>query len=245
MKNISAPALLLAAALLAAQGATAAEDRWRFGIGTGFTSFSLDGKVGFATDAGGTIQDIDVSNSDAMDYMQSAFGLGGFASNGPWTISLSGGRIELDDSDSGLDVNWKNTNMEGSVAYNFATLGRNRLGVLAGVRYTKHEWDIDIAGDSADPEEDWTDVLIGVTHVMPFSEKWSWSNRVDYGFGDSEGTLNAVTQLNWRAFDHWTFNANVKFLNTEYGDKDDIDKSDFYYYDVDQPAFGLGFLYAW
>lgn len=247
MKKIlkAGSAVLVAGVLVAAQGAAAAEDQWRFGIGTGLNSFSLDGKVGFATPGGGTIQDIDVSNSDAMDYMKSAFGAGGFASKGPWTISLSGGRVELDDSDSGLDVNWKNTNVEGSVAYNFATLGRNRFGALAGARYTKHEWDIDYPGGSSDPDENWTDAIIGLTHALPFNEKWSWSNRVDYGFGGSEGTWNAVTQLNWHAFDHWMFNANLRYLKTEYGDKSDIDKSDFYYYDVDQPSFGLGFLYVW
>jgi len=233
-------------ALLATQGAAAAEDQWHFGIGTGFNSFPLDGKVGFATDnQGGVIEDIDVSNSDTRDYLQSAFGLGGFARKGPWTINLSGGRIELDDSDSGLDVNWKNTNVEGTVVYNFATVGRNHFGVLAGARYTKHDWDIDSATDSADPDEDWTDALVGLTHMLPFSEKWSWSSRVDYGFGGSEGTWNATTGVNWQPWQHWVFNANVKYLKTEYGEKNNINKSDFYYYDVDQPSFGLGFLYVW
>lgn len=246
IKLIKSGAVLLAFTTLAlAEGAAAAEDQWRFGIGTGLSSFSLDGKVGFPTGNGGVIRSIDVDNGDTSDYMKSAFGLGGFASKGPWTINLSGGRVELDDSDSGIDVNWKNTNVEGSVVYNFTSLGRNRLGVLAGVRYTKHEWDIDFPGGSSDPDDDWTDALIGLTHSLPFSEKWSWSNRVDYGFGGSEGTWSAVTQVNWRAFDHWVFNINAKYLSTEYGDKDDINKTDFYYYDVDQPSFGLGFLYVW
>jgi len=237
--------LILVSGLLTAQVAAAAEDEWHFGIGTGLQSFSLDGTVGFASTAGGIITDIDVSNSDTRDYMKSAFGLGGFASKGPWTINLSGGRIELKDNDSGLDVKWKNTNAEGTVDYTFATKGRHRFGALAGVRYTKHEWDITSPSATADPDEDWTDVLVGLSHTMAINEKWSWSTRGDYGFGGSEGTWYATTGLNWRPWEHWLFNVNAKYLKTEYGNKNNVNKSDFYYYDVDQPSFGLGFLYVW
>ncbi len=128
-----------------------------------------------------------------------------------------------------------------------AESGANSFGVLFGVRYTRHDWNIRIAGPGAvnSPDEDWTDAIVGVTHQLAFAERWTWNNRVDYGFGGSEGTTFASTTLNWRPFDHWAFNVSAQYLDTEYGDASDINKADFYYYNVEQPLVGIGFAYVW
>ncbi len=245
MNSRSEAALLLAATtLVMAQGAVA-EDSWRFGIGTGFSSFSLDGDIGFATNNGGQIKGIDVSNSDTSDMLQSAFGLAGFAEKDVWRINLSGGTRSLEDSDSGLDLKWDSTNYEGSVSYTFATTGSSRWGALLGLRYTKHEWKIKSATDKLEPDDDWTDVLIGLVQQMPLGDQWMWSNRLDYGFGGSEGTVNAVTTLGWKPLKQWTFYVNGRYFSTERGDKNDIADSDFYYYNVDEPSLGLGFVFVW
>ena len=220
---------------------------WRFGIGTGFSSFSLDGDLGFATSAGGLIQDIDLSNSETKDLVQSGFGLGGFARNEQWTILWSAGQQSLEDEDSSIDAKWDRTQAEIAAVYKVATLNANSFGVLFGARYTRHDWDIKTGGAVTvnSPDEDWTDAIIGLTHELTFAERWSWTNRVDYGFGGSDGTTFASTTLNWRPFEHWAFNVSGQFLDTKFGDKSDINKSDFYYYDVKQPQFGVGFAYVW
>ena len=33
--------------------------------------------------------------------------------------------------------------------------------------------------------------------------------------------------------------------NTEFGESGDIGQDDFYFYDIEEPAFGLGFAYTW
>ena len=67
--------LTVCAVLLAnAPAALAQEDGWRFGVGTGLMSFSLDGDIGFATSAGGVVVDVDLDNSDTADLFESAFG---------------------------------------------------------------------------------------------------------------------------------------------------------------------------
>ncbi len=222
-------------------------DEWKFGIGTGFSSFSLDGDLGFATSLGGVIQDIDLSNSETSDLVQSGFGLAGFARNEQWTILWSAGQQTLEDQDSGLKAKWDRTQAEIAAVYKIGEMGANSFGVLFGARYTRHDWDIKTRGlvTVNSPDEDWTDAILGVTHQLRFAEGWSWNNRADYGFGGSEGTTFASTNLTWQPFVHWAFNVSAQYLDTKFGDKSDINKSDFYYYDVKQPQFGIGFAYVW
>lgn len=233
-------------ALMASTGAFASD--WKYGIGTGLQSFSLDGDLGFATPLGGFIADIDLDNGDTSDLMDSAFGGAGFATNGTWTFQLAAGTVSLEDNDADLRAKWDRTNVEFSAVYNFAETGNHRWGVLGGVRYTKHEWEISSRnGAFADvkPDDDWTDFIIGLTHAVPFAEKWSWTNRIDAGFGDTEEAYQFVTAINWQPYENWVFNLNGKYVSTEFGDKSDINKNDFYYYDVDEPSIGLGFMYVW
>ncbi len=240
--------LTVCAVLLAnAPAALAQEDGWRFGVGTGLMSFSLDGDIGFATSAGGVVVDVDLDNSDTADLFESAFGFAGFAANGPWTINFSYGTVTLEDDDAGFKAEWDKAAAELSVVYNFATTGNHRWGVLVGTRYTDHEWKFTdrATSEKVEPGDDWTDAIVGLTHAVPVSDKWFWTNRVDYGFGDSEGTFNAVTAINWQPWPNWVFNLKGRYYSVEFGDEDDINDSDFYYYDVDEPSIGLGFMYTW
>lgn len=54
-----------------------------------------------------------------------------------------------------------------------------------------------------------------------------------------------MTSINWQPFEHWVFNASLRYEDVEYGEEDDIGKNDFYYYDVDETTIGLGFVYVW
>ena len=169
-----------------------AADEWRFGIGTGFSSYSLDGDVGFATPAGGVIADLDLDNSDTSDMMDSAFGFGAFATRGDWTFNFSFKTITLEDSDSGFKIEWDRTEYEAFAAYQFAVTGNHRWGVLAGVRGTDHDWTFKAPGFRASPDEDWTDAIVGLTHAVPINEKWSWNSRADIGFGDIRTVFELV-----------------------------------------------------
>ena len=220
-------------------------EEWRFGIGTGFSSFSLDGDIGFATPAGGVIADIDLSNSDTSDLLDSAFGFAAFAMKDPWKINFVFATLTLEDKDSGLSAEWDKTQYELSVEYRFAKTGQHAWAVLFGVRGTDHEWDISTPMGRFKPEEDWTDAIVGLTHAVPFADRWSWTNRVDYGFGDSEGVTSFRTALNWQPYRNWIFNVNARYSNTKFGESGDIGRSDFYLYDIEEAAIGLGFAYTW
>lgn len=246
---VGTPTVMLTAALgmTLSTSTLAADDEWRFGIGTGIRSLALDGDIGFATESGGVVAGIDLDNGDTADMFESAFGAAGFAAKGPWKFSAGAATLTLEDDDADLDAEWDRVQAHAEVEYAFATVGKNRFGVLGGIRYTDHDWKLEnnVTNVDTDAEDDWIDAVVGVTHTMPFAENWSWANRADYGFGDSEGTFHVSTAINWKPFENWVFNASLSYMDVEYGDEDDIDDSDFYYYDVEETTIGLGFMYVW
>jgi hypothetical protein len=246
---LAAPASAEAPSALFSQGNEGSG--WRFGIGTGLSSFSLDGELGVATSEGGVIGDIDLDNSDTRDLVESGFGLVGMAINGPWAILASIGTVTLEDSDRFLDAEWERSRMELLVGYRVLEWGSSQFSVVGGVRNIGHDWDIELRNpvppDASVPDvdEDWTDMVVGAAHTMPIADRWLWSNRLDMGFGDTEESLSAATTVQWMPFANWAFNASIRFTKLEVGQASDIDDSDFYYYDVDEPFFGIGFLYLW
>jgi hypothetical protein len=241
--------VLLSVSILTSSSAHAdTSGDWKFGIGTGLASFSLDGDLGFATPLGGFVADVDLDNSDTADLLESGFGVQGFATNGTWTFLLLYGTNTLEDQTSEIRAEWDRTSGELSAIYNFAQTGDHRWGVLAGVRYTDHEWEISSrqgAFTDVEPEDDWTDYIVGLTHQVPFSDRWSWRSRFDAGFGDSEEAYLASTGVFWQPNDNWLFNANLKYTSVEFGDRDDITHPDFYFYDVEEPSIGLGLMFTW
>ena len=222
-----------------------AQDEWKFGIGTGISSFSLDGDIGFAGPMAGVIFSVDLDNSDTQDLFESGFGLGGYAAKGKWQILFSAGTATLEDTSGLLLASWDRTQIELAGVYNFATTGKHRWGVLVGARNTDHEWTFTTATLTASIDESWTDGLVGITHAVPFAQKWSWANRFDAGFGESEESFLVSSTVNRHFGQHWSVSLNLKVSSTEFGDLAEAGNSDFYLYDVEEPAFGLGFLYHW
>ena len=249
LRNCASTLLLSAASagLLLAPAAQAAENEWTFGIGTGISLLDLDGDVGFATENGGVIAELDLDNGDTADMVESAFGFFSFANKGPWTIHLMYATVTLEDSDAGFDAEWDKADAQLAVEYAFAKTGNHTWGVLAGVNYIDHEWELQDKIDRIkyEPEDDWTDAVVGLTHNVPFAGNWAWSNGINYSFGDSEGSLDVSTSLNWKPLEHWVFSGFLRYEDIEFGDEGDIGKSDFYYYDVEEISTGIGFAYTW
>jgi hypothetical protein len=224
-----------------------AQDEWKFGIGTGLSSFSLDGEIGFpsATAGTGVIFDVDLDNSETSDLVASGLGLAGFAAKGKWKIHYAVGRVTLEDDDAALvDAEWDKDQAEVAGVYNFAKTGNHAWGVLFGARHIAHEWTLTTATETVEIDESWTDGLVGITHAVPFATRWSWTNRLDAGFGDSESSTMFTTALNVKVGEHWLFNFNIRATSIEFGDEDEIAQADFYLYDIDETAVGIGFMYT-
>ncbi|MBW2174276.1 MAG: hypothetical protein JRF64_06480 [Deltaproteobacteria bacterium] len=241
---------------------------WSFGIGTGLFRLNVDGDMGFDIeyDNIGPVEfDVDLDPDDVDDVMETAFGFGGYATDGKWMIQYSYGMLELEDdssvvlpSDAPLhpgatvssELGFDMTGGEITVGYPIYEDTTLIVRLHAGVRYTDHELDHDVRIDggapvqSKDIDEDWTDALVGISAGVPFAEKWTWNNKFNAGFGGSEGTYFAQTGITWRFLKHWSASLYGKYTAVEYenGSRGD---SDWYLYDVDEFGLGIGVLFNW
>ena len=253
--------LLLMPALLLINFDGLAHADWSFGIGTGLFRLNCDGNMGFHTNIAGPVEvDVDLDPKDFDDLMKSAFGLGGYATNGKWMIQYSFSKLELEDDP--IDVlpggqtifskfDQDITSGEFTVGYTVYRTPSIILGLHMGGRYIRHEIDTDItivgAGTtrlSMNIDEDWADVLFGMSADIPLAEKWSWNNRFNAGFGGSESTYFGYTGITWRFLKNWSTSLYGQYTVIEYenGSKGD---SDWYLYDVDEFGLGINALFHW
>ena len=235
---------------------------WEFGIGTGLSRMSVDGDMGMNTRIAGPVKfKAELDPEDFGDAMESAFGFGGYASDGTWLIQYSYGALQLGGKDSktlatgssisaklGMDV----TGAELTVGYPVYKNPAVRILVDGGVRYTKHEISnsfflLDPSGSMMASvhnrfDHDWTDAVIGTIIAVPFAEKFAWTTRLNAGFGGSEGTYLGQTGVAWRFAKHWSAGISAKYVAVDYenGSRGD---NNWYMYDVDETTLGINVLF--
>ncbi len=250
-KNLSL-ALVSTLVLVALSTSVQAQD-WRYGIGTGPQALAVDGDMGFNTTTFGPVEfSIDLDAEETSDMLESAFGLGGYASNGTWTISGGFGTVTLQgktsDGITKVINEFEITTGELMVGYNVSRSDSLSVDLLAGIRYMNHDLPTEVTrGETKikrNVENDWTDVLVGISFGVPLNDNWTWNTRFDAGFGGSEGTYSANTGLAWRFRESWsaTFYTKFQAIEFEEGNKGD---SDWYLYDMDETTLGLTILYNW
>lgn len=239
-------------------GTTAHAD-WTFGIGTGISGLDVQGDLGFNSRlAGGPVMvDVDLSPSDMSDYMESAFGLGGFATNGKVVFEASFAYLSLNGhSDKPL----RNTVLHSELTYDFTradvTAGYNVvknenfvLRPYVGARYNKHEVEAEmllygITERNRSIDEDWTDALVGIAMDVPFAGAYTWSTKFDYGFGGSEGSYFVNSGVTLNITKHWFTGIFGQYYAIEYenGHRGDLD---WYLYDADEASAGVRIGFKW
>jgi hypothetical protein len=252
----------MVAVILASSLASRAQaDGWSTAIGTGLFGLNVKGDMGFGTNLFGPLAlDVDLSSSDLSDLTRSAFGVAGVSTNGTWTIYYNGGSLELEDSSSGTTaggtpvsagIKFKVTKAELAAAYNFARIGRSAWGVLFGADYTRHHYDpffsVGAATATRAIGNDWTDAIVGLTNSFVLSPRWVWGNRVDAGFGGSDGSYHARTELLWDAglSERWIFSLYADYRKTDFENSSPA-QADWYRYDVAEfgPGFGVAYVFG-
>jgi hypothetical protein len=240
--------------LVAVQNAEAG-DKWKHGIGTGFFALNLDGDLGLDTIAGPLKLDVDLDNGDVSDLVESAFGLSGYSSNGRWTILYAASTLELEGEGSGnigavparADVTFTATRAAFSGVRHFGRGGNSTWGALFGVEFTKHEFENDLVIDGnplrRELDNDWTDAVVGLTYAYAITENVSWNNRIQGGFGGSEGTFLINTGINWKVGQHWALTFYGQQNAVEYENESEGDP-EWYLYDIDEFGVGFGFSYT-
>ena len=61
-----------------------------------------------------------------------------------------------------------------------------------------------------------TDFMLGARYKHRFTDRWDFTARGDFSFGDSEGTLNLLTGLGFRFNDLFAMNLGYRHVNLEY-----------------------------
>jgi hypothetical protein len=234
-----------------------ANDEWNFGLGTGFFGLNLDGTVGMdLTTIDTAVEiDIDMSSSDVGDIMETAYGLGGYATNGTWLIDYSVHYLKLEGDESfstgnvsRIDLQYENSGFEIMVGYPVLKNSNIVVSLHGGVRYTSHESEISVirlgTTYTKNIDEDWVDALIGLSANIPVAEKWMWNNRITAGFGGSEGTYSAFSGLSWQFHKNWSTSLYGKYTAVEFENSTKGD-ADWYLYDVDEYGAGINILFHW
>jgi hypothetical protein len=259
-----ASTLIIAAGLTLIPSSTVmAQDDWHFGLGTGFFGLNIKGDTGFTTAIGPVDLDTDLNTSEVSDLLDSAAGLGGYAAKGKWVLGYSVSQLKLEGTVAGTGplgnpasalASFEFMGAEFTAARRFALKGKHAFSVLGGVRHSKHEYNFGLAIDNNPPnppatfnrdiDQDWTDVLVGLTHGTRLSDKWTWGNRIDAGFGGSEGTYFLKTSFGWEFANHWALHLYAQDTSIEY-ENDNRGDPDWYLYDADEFGAGVNVLYTW
>jgi hypothetical protein len=237
--------------------AQANESKWKFGIGTGLFGLNLDGTIGMDIPLLGGAQkiDIDMDSSDVRDVMDTAFGFGGYATNGTWLIDYSLVYLRLEDrgSDSshGIDsakFKYEASGFELLAGYPVLRNANIILYLHGGVRYTRHESrvNVTISGThyTSKIDEDWVDGVIGVSANIPVAETVMWNNRITAAYGGSDGTYSVNSGLAWRFHKNWSTSLYGKFTAVEFENRSK-GSSDWYLYDVNEFGAGVNILFHW
>lgn len=239
---------------------SAAQAEWYYGIGTGLSAQKVKGTQGFNTAAGPVRADVDLNPGDFRDLTKSAFGFGGYATDGTWMIQYSLFYLELEDevttpvlaSTVGTKINF--TNSGGEVTLGYPVHKSESVVVLldAGLRYTNHAFEntLTISGPVINTQQtrefsnSWTDVLVGASFNVPVAPQWSWNTRLNAGFGGSDGTYTVQTGFTWRFHRSWSAGAAAKYTKVKFENGHEGD-SDWYLYDAKESNIGLNVLYNW
>lgn len=240
---------------------SAAHAEWSFGIGTGLSFNNIDGKQGFTTQLGPVKYDVKLDPQDFSDFVKTAFGFEGYATDDTWLIQYSLAYVELEDKESTFvppanstittKINFRTSGAELTAGYPVYKTSSLIILVDGGVRYTKHELDNKItisgavnaqAGRKFD--HDWTDAVLGAMINVPFAQTWSWNNRLNAGFGGSDGTYLVSSEVRWRFHKYWSASIKGKYVSVKYENASEGD-SDWYFYDADESSIGLLVFFNW
>lgn len=246
---------------------TANAKKWHYGIGTGIKFMNVEGEEGFNISSfGPVLSELDLDASDISDMMESAIGLGGFATDGTWMIKASFGIIKLGGEPSGslpagvgggtftADYFYEITTAQftlGYTSYRSADM-KFSLTPFAGVRYMKHDIgaELDITQGATTiaiaggVEHNWTDFLFGTSIGYRLSPKLSWSAQGDVGLGGSEGTYSFGSGLSWKALKHVSIGPSVFYSAIEVVNGVASD-SDWYFYDANEFGAAINVMISW
>ncbi|MCP4405652.1 MAG: hypothetical protein GY801_51165, partial [bacterium] len=166
---------------------------------------------------------IDVEFSDAVENLQMVFTSHFEARKNMWALLADISYLSLSASQKtpGPEVNVDLTNVlaELDLAYSLGDPNKSLFDVIAGVRYTSLDVDMNIhGGPKTNQGEGWADPIVGGRWWLSLGEQWSTVVRADFGgFGiGSEFTWNAMASVIWQPWEHVSLLGGYKGLGADY-----------------------------
>ena len=243
---VRAAAILLGLALaltgpasLAAEGAASGDgDAWEFEITPYLLAAGLDGRAGLR----GVSTDIDMSSSEVLDNLDSAFMALFTARKGRWSYGLESVYFKMSDEgsrsvsgpfgkvtvDGALELTTSMNVYQGSIGYRVSDQS-TLVDLIGAVRYTQVDVDMSVelstvpgivfppnSSLDADGSESWTDVVIGVRVLHPVSDNVSLLGYADVGAGDSDQTYQLIAGVNWEFAKDLTAKAGYRIIDWDY-----------------------------
>ena len=96
-----------------------------------------------------------------------------------------------------------------------------------------------IPTDRFDDDTSMTDVMLGARYTHRIGQRWDLNLRGDYGFGDSEGTLNLLASAGFRFNDVFATQLGYRYMELEYKDS----SNETIEIDLSGPFLGLVFRF--
>ncbi len=198
-------AVLTTGSLLLFSANSSAED-WSFEFEPYILASTIEGdtSIGRATGV-----EVNVDLSDILEVLDMAF-MGHFEAhhNNGWGVALDYGFMDLSADISGPRGGVVNAKVRQGVLEALlvrrVSSGDGHVDYLAGIRWWDN--DIDVVVDlatlpgtaTAEVEEDWIDVVIGVRWVNPINDKWTLQLRGDVGGLGVESDFTAVAAAGFK-----------------------------------------------
>lgn len=150
------------------------------------------------TSSGDPIGSGNVSFSDLVDMLDSAFMVQVEGGKGHWSGFIDLTYLEISDKDRRefftIDTGSTQTYLDAAMAYWPGGVGSS-LSLYGGVRYTGLDdvFKVSLTSDGTQlgrlrSDKKYTDALLGVRYRWDISPRWSFMGQGDGSFGDSEGT---------------------------------------------------------
>ncbi|WP_234804165.1 hypothetical protein [Ensifer adhaerens] len=208
--------------------------------------------------------DVDVPFKDTLDHLDLALMGNIELTNGQWGVYFDGQYVrtsqdeELASHEIGLDI--KMTTLAVGAFYQVyeqelggnTVFGKPRtlsIEPTIGLRWTKLEADVSVAGFNKSKSADWTDPFVGLRLNADLSERWNLVAEADVGGFDvgSKLSVNAQAYLGYRTemFGQPTIlRAGYRLLYQDY-ENDDFTGANKFRWDVNQhgPVIGFSMLF--
>jgi len=207
----------VAVAAAAPAGAQSQSNEWQFQIAPLYLwAMNIDGTMNIRDRVGG---DFEVDFKDAVDNLESAFTVHFEARKGRWGLLADAIYLNLAASQDintpggTADIEFKNLILEGGFGYEVT----NQVWVIAGVRYFELDTEIGFElAPSLGPSESWFDLYGGLMWRPKLGKRWTFSGRIDAGFGGSDLVWNAAALIDFRLGKWAAIFAGYKHLEYDY-----------------------------